>query len=127
MNIELPLDFVNTIIAPIVLLLVGDASVFYNAYQNLGDNATAHSLAFGILYLWIIILAVTGNCFTSTSSTWVIRRTMTDVLPLSDTTVRLSERYVNSLRWRFWLVKVGIVADHATEPTQGGKIRVLLC
>jgi hypothetical protein len=126
MNLESRLDFVNTILVPIVLLLVVTASVFYDAYQNLGDNATAHSLAFGILYSWIIILAVAGNCFTSTSSTGVIRRTIADILPLSDTTVRLSERYVNSLRWRFWLVKVGIVADHPTEPTKGGKIRFLL-
>src|SRR4051794_5763407 len=62
--LEARVDFVNTVLIPVILILVVTASVFYDAYQSLGDNDTAHSLAFGLLYSWLIILAVASNCYT---------------------------------------------------------------
>lgn len=123
--LEAQVEFIKTIVIPIVLLLVVTASVFYDAYQNLGDNDTAHSLAYGLVYSWLIILAVAGNCFTSSASDGILERTIGEILPLSDTTVRLSERYVNALRWRFWLLKIGVVSGFEPKPTTSGKFRFL--
>jgi hypothetical protein len=103
--LEARVDFVNTILIPVILMLVVTASVFYDAYQNLGDNDTAHSLAYGLLYSWLIILAVAANCYTSSLTYGLVAR----VLPIPPATVHLRERYTNALRWRRWLGDIGIV------------------
>jgi hypothetical protein len=127
-------DFVNTILIPVILMLVVTASVFYDAYENLGDNDTAHSLAYGLLYSWLIILSVASNCYTSSLTPEllgdaigknfpVLSSTILSptVLPSTTlTTVRLRDRYTNSLLWRSWMADVAI-----TEPVQG-KNRVVL-
>jgi hypothetical protein len=117
-------DFVNTILMPVILMLVVTASVFYDAYLNLGDNDTAHSLAYGLLYSWLIILSVASNCYTSSLTPLLLGDTIGKNFPvLSSTTVatvRLRDRYTNSLLWRRWMADVAI-----TEPVQG-KNRVVL-
>jgi hypothetical protein len=108
-------DFVNTILMPVILMLVVTASVFYDAYQSLGDNDTAHSLAYGLLYSWLIILSVASNCYTSSLTSELLKDTLgKELWALSTTTVRLRDRYTNSLRWRRWMADVAI-----TEPVRG--------
>jgi hypothetical protein len=118
--LEARVDFVNTVLIPVILMLVVTASVFYDAYQNLGDNDTAHSLAYGLLYSWLIILAVASNCYTSSMTYGLLDRTIgrrAKVLPISPVTVGLRDRYANSLRWRHWLEEIGVV-EH---PVKGKK------
>lgn len=110
--LEARVDFVNTVLIPVILMLVVTASVFYDAYQNLGDNDTAHSLAYGLLYSWLIILAVASNCYTSSLTCGLLDRTIgnrAEVLPISPITVGLCDRYTNALRWRHWLEEMGVV------------------
>jgi hypothetical protein len=103
-------DFVDTIFIPVILTLVVTASVFYDAYQNLGDNDTAHSLAYGLLYSWLIILSVASNCYTSTLTPELLKDTIGKDFPaLSAITVRLGDRYTNSLLWRRWMADVAII------------------
>jgi hypothetical protein len=106
--LEAGVDFVNTILIPVILILVVTASVFYDAYQNLGDSDTARSLAYGLLHSWLIILAVAANCYTSSLTYGLVNRTIgtkAKVLPLSPVTLRLRLRYTNecsamvSLAW----------------------------
>jgi hypothetical protein len=114
-------DFVDTILIPVILMLVVTASVFYDAYQSLGDNDTAHSLAYGLLYSWLVILSVASNCYTSSITPDLLKDTIGKDFPaLSTTTVRLRHRYTNSLLWRRWMTDVAII-----EPVQG-KNRVVL-
>lgn len=54
-------DFVNGIALPVVLALATTASTFHDAYSQFGDSDTAHGLAFGIWFSWLIILAVVSN------------------------------------------------------------------
>jgi hypothetical protein len=110
--LEARVDFVNTVLIPVILMLVVTAAVFYDAYQNLGDNDTAHSLAYGLLYSWLIILAVASNCYTSSLTYGLLDRTIgsrAKVLPISPITVGLCDRYTNALRWRIWLGELGVV------------------
>lgn len=44
------IPFLGAIALPAILMLAVTASVFRQAYNKLGDNGTAHSLAFGIWY-----------------------------------------------------------------------------
>jgi hypothetical protein len=115
--LEAKVDFISTILIPVVLMLAVTASVFYDAYNNLGDNDTSHSLAYGLLYAWLIILAVAGNCYTSGMSAGLLEKTIGHILPLSKTTVRLRDRYTNALRWRMWLARVGAL-DPLTHRTR---------
>lgn len=96
--LEARVDFVNTILIPVILMLVVTAGVFYDAYKALGDNDTAHSLAYDLLYSWLIILCVAANCYTSSLTPGLIERTIGHVLPISHVTVKLRERYTNSLK-----------------------------
>ena len=91
-----------------ILVLVVTASVFYDAYQNLGDSDTARSLAYGLLYSLLILLAVAANCYISSLTYGLVNRTIgtkAKVLPLSPVTVRLRLMYTNecsamvSLAW----------------------------
>jgi hypothetical protein len=121
--LEARVDFVNTVFIPVILMLVVTASVFYDAYQSLGDNDTAHSLAYGLLYSWLIILAVASNCYTSSLTYGLLDRTIGNrakVLSISSVTVGLRDRYTNALRWRHWLEEIGVV-EH---PVKGKKITV---
>lgn len=103
--LETQVDFVNTVLIPVILMLVVTASVFYDAYQSRGDSDAARSLAYGLLYSWLIILAVAANCYTSSLTYGLVNRTIrtkAKVLPLSPVTVRLHLRYTNALRWFRW-------------------------
>jgi hypothetical protein len=102
-SLEARVDFANTVLIPIITMLVVTAAVFYDAYQSLGDNDTAHSLAYGLLYSWLIILAVASNCYTGSLTygllDWTARK-RAKVLPISPITVGPCDRYTNALRWR---------------------------
>jgi hypothetical protein len=118
--LEARVDFVNTVFIPVILMLVVTASVFYDAYQSLGDNDTAHSLAYRLLYSWLIILAVASNCYTSSLTYGLLDRTIGNrakVLPISPITVGLCDRYTNALQWRHWLGEIGVVE----QPVKGKK------
>lgn len=54
--LEARVDFVNTVLIPVILMLVVTASVFYDAYQNLGDNDTAHGLADDLPHSRLLLL-----------------------------------------------------------------------
>jgi len=59
-------DFVNGIVIPVVLTFAGTAAGFYNAYTVLGDRDKGYSLAFGVFYAWLLVLAVVSNCYATT-------------------------------------------------------------
>jgi hypothetical protein len=96
-------NFFTAVFMPVILMLAVVASVFYDAYTKLGDNDTAHGLAFGIWYSWLLVLAVASNCFASSMNTGLTKRAFEHVFPLSKRRVPLRERYINSKRWDSWL------------------------
>jgi hypothetical protein len=101
--LEARVHFVSTILIPVILMLAVTASVFYDVYQSLGQADTAHSLAYGLLYAWLIVLAVASNCYTNSLTPGLLKETISRVLPLPEKTARLHERFQNRLRWRDWL------------------------
>lgn len=62
--LEARVDFVSIILIPVILMLAVTASVFYDMYQSLGQADTTQSLAYGLLYAWLIVLAAASNCST---------------------------------------------------------------
>jgi hypothetical protein len=60
------IDFTNGIVVPAVLTYGGCAAGFWNAYESLGDRDKAYSLAFGVFYAWLLVLAVISNCYAVT-------------------------------------------------------------
>jgi len=95
-------DFANGILIPVLLHFMLTAWGFYQAYKKLGDNDTAHGLAYGALYTWLIILVVLGNCFAAHTNIAAIKSSMT-VLPLSGKREPLRRRYSNMVEWKHWL------------------------
>lgn len=95
-------EFINAVFLPVVLTLAVIATVFYDGYQNLGDNDTAHALAFGVWYSWLVILAVASNCFASSSNPELAQKALKRWVAVSDRQVTLRERYVNSKLWDLW-------------------------
>jgi hypothetical protein len=95
-------DFVNAVFLPVVLTLAVIATVFYDSYRKLGDNDTAHALAFGIWYSWLLILAVASNCFASSLNPELPRKALKKWVAVSDQQVTLRERYINSKLWDLW-------------------------
>ncbi|KAG0639021.1 hypothetical protein HOY80DRAFT_965332 [Tuber brumale] len=72
--------FNTSVVLPIALYIGVAAAVFYDAYQKLGDNSTAHSLAYGVWYSWILLLSVFANCFASHSNLDAVRSGMEIIL-----------------------------------------------
>jgi hypothetical protein len=99
------IDFVNGVTLPVVLALATTASVFYTAYQTIGDSDTAFGLAFGIWYSWVIVLAVVSNSSVASANPGVAAAAVGDSLPLSPRTVPLRDRMRNTKEWRYWALK----------------------
>ncbi|KIW31332.1 uncharacterized protein PV07_02989 [Cladophialophora immunda] len=104
--IEARTHFKKAIFLPTILFLAVTASVFYDAYNKLGDNDTADWLAFGIWYSWMVILSVAANCFASSVNAGVTQTTLGQYTRLSDRSVPLRERYFNGLLWQEWLTRI---------------------
>ena len=100
--LEARVDFVNTILITVILMLLSQHQ-YFTTRTALGDNDTAHSVAYGLLYSWPIILAVAANCYTGSLTYGLVERAIgknARVLPISSVTVGLRYRYTNALRWR---------------------------
>jgi hypothetical protein len=117
--VEARLDFFNAVFLPVILMLAVVASVFYDAYTKLGDNDTAHGLAFGVWFSWLLVLAVAGNCFAGSFNTGLTHTTFTQFLNLSHRRVPLRERYINSKLWESGMSarKLEDASDYPTNPT----------
>ncbi|KAH7369825.1 hypothetical protein BKA65DRAFT_5864 [Rhexocercosporidium sp. MPI-PUGE-AT-0058] len=107
MSIKGRVDFMKALVVPVILSLVATAGSFYNAYTELGDNGTAHSLAYGVWYSWIIILAVASNCYIATANPGLPRMALNQQVVLSEITVPLRERAHNTRKWSQWLIDIG--------------------
>ena len=99
-------DFMKGIVLPVILGLVATAGSFYNAYTQLGDNDTAHNLAYGVWYSWAIIIAVVSNCYVATANPGVAKLALQCDF-LSDVTVPLRGRSENTQKWMKWLKDIG--------------------
>jgi hypothetical protein len=100
------IDFVNGVTLPVVLALATTASVFYGAYQTIGDSDTAFGLAFGIWYSWVIVLAVVSNSSVASANPGVAAAAAVGgPLRLSPRTVPLRDRVRNTEEWKFWALK----------------------
>jgi hypothetical protein len=108
------IDFMKGVFLPVVLGLVATAASFYGAYTDLGDNDTAHALAYGVWYSWIIILAVVSNSFTATANPGLAKLALEGKVFLSDVTVSLRKRSDNAEKWRRWLKDIGCEEDGDT-------------
>jgi len=100
--VEARLSFFNAVFLPVVLMLAVTASVFYDAYTKLGDNDTAHGLAFGVWYSWLIVLSVAGNCFASSMNPGLTRTVLKPLINLSERRMPLRKSFVNSKLWEKW-------------------------
>ena len=94
------------VVLPVILGLVATAGSFYNAYTQLGDNDTAHNLAYGVWYSWAIIIAVVSNCYVATANPGVAKLALKCDF-LSDVTVPLRGRSENTQKWMKWLKDIG--------------------
>ncbi len=66
MLLKAKINFVNGVVVPTILTYGGCASGFYAAYNVLGDRDKAHSLAFGVGFAWLLVLAVVSNSYAIT-------------------------------------------------------------
>lgn len=101
--VDARIDFFKGIFLPVALMLAVTASVFFEAYGKLGDKDTAHALAYGVWYSWLITLSVSGNCFATSVNVGMVQKTLRPYLLLSPVRVSLSKRYVNGSYWEEWL------------------------
>ncbi|PMD32562.1 hypothetical protein L207DRAFT_176249 [Hyaloscypha variabilis F] len=109
-------DFMKALVVPVALGLVATAGSFYTAYTTLGDNDTAHSLAYGTWYSWIIVLAVASNCYIATANPGLVKLALQHDVYLSDVTVPLRERAHNTRRWTVWLKYIGCETEDDGPP-----------
>ncbi|MCJ1291342.1 hypothetical protein MMC34_002885 [Xylographa carneopallida] len=91
---------VNGVVLPTVLALAVTASVFYDAYNSLGDNEAAHSLAYGVLYSWLLIVVVVGNCYATCVNPGLVKDTIGDLIDISSTTLPFRKRFANAASWQ---------------------------
>jgi len=119
--VEARLDFFNAVFLPVVLMLAVTASVFYDAYTKLGDNDTAHGLAFGVWYSWLLVLCVAGNCFASSTNAGLTRTVLEPLIDLSERRVPLRERFVNWKLWEQWKGDPGSKSDEEKKQTEKEK------
>ncbi|KAF2202163.1 hypothetical protein GQ43DRAFT_431009 [Delitschia confertaspora ATCC 74209] len=101
--VQARIDFLKGIFIPVVLMLMVTASVFFDGYHKLGDKDTAHALAYGIWYSWLITLSVAGNCFATSGNVELAQKSFGHYLKLSKRRVSPSERYLNTFDWNLWL------------------------
>lgn len=97
------IDFVTGIAVPVVLAIATTATVFHDAYLRLGDNDTAHGLAFGIWFAWVIVLCVVSNSYVASVNPGVAKAALGDYLTLSSRTLPLRHRMRNIENWRVWV------------------------
>lgn len=102
------IKFVNGILLPVVVHFATTAAAFYQAYQKLGDNDTAHSLAYGALYSWLLIVVVIGNSVAANVNAKVIKREIKEQFTLTGTRVALRNRYANNTEWKCWLTDLDV-------------------
>ncbi|KAG8529120.1 uncharacterized protein KY384_005755 [Bacidia gigantensis] len=95
-------DFINGVGVPVVLLLVTTGSTFHDAYLQLGENDSAHGLAYGIWYSWLIILAVLSNSYIASVNPGVANDAIGKLVDLHPRTVPLRERVRTSYDWKRW-------------------------
>jgi hypothetical protein len=81
MLLKANIDFVNGIVIPVVLTFAGTAAGFYNAYTVLGDRDKGYSLAFGVFYAWLLVLAVVSNCYATTVNAELLEDSLKTLLP----------------------------------------------
>ena len=105
------IDFMKGVFLPVILGGVATGASFYSAYTQLGDNDTAHSLAYGVWYSWVIILAVVSNCYVATANPGLAKLALEHEVFLSDVTVPLRKRSENAQKWMKWLKDIGCVKD----------------
>jgi hypothetical protein len=117
MAIKGRVDFTKALFLPVILSLAATAGSFYTAYGALGDNDTAHQLAYGIWYSWIIILAVASNCYIATANPGLARLALEHEIFLSEITVPLRDRAHNTREWMRWLDNMGARTKPANQKT----------
>ena len=95
-------DFVNGVIVPVVLMLASTGSSFHDAYLNLGANDSAHGLAYGIWYSWLIILAVVSNSYIASVNPGMAKYAIGELVVMHRRTVPLRMRASTAYDWRRW-------------------------
>ena len=95
-------DFVNGVVVPIVLLLASTGSSFYDAYLQLGKNDSAHGLAYGIWYSWLIVLAVVSNSYIASVNPGLAKEAVGDLVTFHSRTVPLRRRVSTAYDWSQW-------------------------
>jgi hypothetical protein len=110
--------FADGVFLPVVFHFMSTAWGFYQAYKKLGDNDTAHSLAYGALYSWLLILVVVGNCFAVRANIGALYSSM-KAFPLVGKRQPLRHRYPNMFQWKRWLEdadrSTGLI-EHTNDP-----------
>ena len=112
-------DFINGVIVPVVLLLATTGSSFHDAYLQLGNNDTAHGLACGIWYSWLIILAVLSNSYISSVNPGLAKDAIGNLVHLHPRTTPLRMRARTAYDWRWWMdtiLKESFSVTHQSRP-----------
>ncbi|OCL01963.1 hypothetical protein AOQ84DRAFT_443672 [Glonium stellatum] len=113
--LEARIHFANGVALPVVVHFASTGAIFYQAYQVLGDSDTAHNLAYGAMYSWLLVVAVAGNCVAASANASLVKSTIKTHLTLSGTRVPLRKRYVNSVEWKCWLSDIGIRSEYVKK------------
>ncbi|MCJ1471752.1 hypothetical protein MMC13_000392 [Lambiella insularis] len=108
------IPLVSGIVLPTVLALAVTASIFFDAYNALGDNDTAHSLAYGVLYSWLLVVVVVGNSYATCVNPGLVKETIGELVSISGKTLPFRKRYSNAVLWKAWL-------DNVLKGTDGDK------
>lgn len=129
-------DFVNGVMVPLVLLLVTTYSTFNDAIKQLGSNDSAHNLAYGIWYSWLIILAVVSNSYIASVNPGLTQDTIRELVKLRPGTVPLRMRVTTAYDWRRWANTTSdgsSLFSHQSRPAYfyieylGGQIAAWIC
>ncbi|EPE24743.1 hypothetical protein GLAREA_08596 [Glarea lozoyensis ATCC 20868] len=102
------ISFINGLLLPIVVHFVTTGAAFYQAYNKLGDNDTAHSLAYGALYSWLLIVVVVGNCVAASANAKVVATAVKNQFTLGGSRVPLRRWYTNVVEWECGLTDIGV-------------------
>ena len=111
-------DFVNGVVVPVVLLLAATGSSFHDAYLQLGSNDTAHGLAYGIWYSWLIILAVLSNSYVASLNPGVAKEAIGSLMLLHDRSTPLRMRARTAYDWRRWTYRVLKESSSVTDQSR---------